>query len=74
MIMHLGSITIIASLKPKNLNYILMNNHVHESVGGQKTAAEEVSLLKIVDSLSSFDVFKAENPSELKNIMKKMLN
>ena len=50
-----------------------MNNHAHESVGGQKTAAEKVSLLKIVDSLFSFDIFKAENPQELKNQMKKMI-
>ncbi|RUM61835.1 MAG: hypothetical protein DSY59_01185 [Persephonella sp.] len=29
---------IIATLKPKNFRHILMNNEVHESVGGQKTA------------------------------------
>jgi len=73
MIMHLGSITTIASLKPKNLKYILLNNHVHESVGGQETAAKDVSLLNIVKSLEVFDIFKAENISDLKDQMKNLI-
>ncbi len=42
MLMHLGSLTSIASLKPKNFRHILMNNEVHESVGGQETAAKNL--------------------------------
>ena len=48
MLMHLGSLTSIASLKPKNFRHILMNNEVHESVGGQVTAAKYLDLSAII--------------------------
>ena len=65
MLMHLGSLTSIASLKPKNFRHILMNNEVHESVGGQKTAAKELDMTAIVNSLGSSKIFKAETASDL---------
>ena len=65
MLMHLGSLTSIAILKPKNFRHILMNNEVHESVGGQKTAAKELDMTAIVNSLGSSKIFKAETASDL---------
>ena len=65
MLMHLGSLTSIAILKPKNFRHILMNNEVHESVGGQKTAAKELDLTAIVNSLGSSKIFNAETPADL---------
>ena len=66
LLMHLGSLTSIASLKPKNFRHILMNNEVHESVGGQDTAAKNVNLSAIVKSIGSSKMFKAETHEELK--------
>ena len=66
MLMHLGSLTSIASLKPKNFRHILMNNGVHDSVGGQSTAAKKIDLLSVVDAMSYSKIFKAERPEELK--------
>jgi len=65
MLMHLGSLTSIAILKPKNFRHILMNNEVHESVGGQKTAAKELDMTAIVNSLGSSKIFNAETPADL---------
>ncbi len=65
MLMHLGSLTSIAILKPKNFRHILMNNEVHESVGGQKTAAKELDMTAIVNSLGSSKLFNAETPADL---------
>ena len=65
MLMHLGSLTSIATLKPKNFRHILMNNEVHESVGGQKTAAKELDMTAIVNSLGSSKIFNAETPADL---------
>ena len=65
MLMHLGSLTSIAILKPKNFRHILMNNEVHESVGGQKTAAKELDMTAIVNSLDSSKIFNAETPADL---------
>ena len=67
MLMHLGSLTSIAILKPKNFRHILMNNEVHESVGGQKTAAKELDMTAIVNSLGSSKIFNAETPADLEH-------
>ena len=66
MLMHLGSLTSIASMKPKNFRHILMNNEVHESVGGQETAAKNLDLSAIVEAVGSSKVFKAATPNDLK--------
>ncbi len=66
MLMHLGSLTTIASLRPKNFRHILMNNEVHESVGGQNTAAKNVDMSAIVKAVGACKMFKAETPAELK--------
>jgi len=66
MLMHLGSLTSIARLKPKNFRHILINNEVHESVGGQETAAKDLNLSAIVEALGSSKMFKAETLAELK--------
>lgn len=42
LLMHMGSIPVIASYKPLRFVHILLNNGAHESVGGQQTAAVEV--------------------------------
>ena len=34
LIMHMGSLSIVGKLNPKNFYHILINNYVHESVGG----------------------------------------
>jgi len=66
LLMHLGSLTSIASLKPENFHHILLNNEVHESVGGQDTAAKNVDLSAVVASIGSTKMFKADTPEELK--------
>jgi phosphonopyruvate decarboxylase len=66
MLMHLGSLTSIASLKPKNFRHILMNNEVHESVGGQDTAAKNIDLSAIVGAMGTSKMFKAGTPAKLK--------
>ena len=65
MLMHLGSLTTIANLKPNNFRHILLNNKVHESVGGQNTAAKNLNLSSIVSSLNSYKMFFADNAEQL---------
>ena len=40
VLMHLGSLPIIGSLKPSNFTHVVLNNAAHESVGGQPTVAD----------------------------------
>ncbi|TWI66073.1 phosphonopyruvate decarboxylase [Desulfobotulus alkaliphilus] len=42
LLMHMGSMAIIGSLKPDNFVHILLNNAAHESVGGQPTVAGKI--------------------------------
>ena len=42
LIMHMGSLSTIGKILPENYFHIVLNNNVHESVGGQKTSAENI--------------------------------
>ena len=74
MLMHLGSLTSVASLKPNNFRHILMNNEVHESVGGQETAAKDVDLSAVVKAMGTDKMFQAESLSEIKSIIAEFLS
>ena len=73
MLMHLGSLTSIADLKPNKFCHILMNNEVHESVGGQSTVAKNINLSAIVESFGIIKMFLAESSLELKQKIKEFL-
>lgn len=46
-IMHLGGLTTIGTLGPKNFTHIVLNNAAHDSVGGQPTTGFEIDLCAI---------------------------
>ena len=71
--MHLGSLTSIASLKPKNFRHILVNNEVHESVGGQETSAKSINIPKLVKSNGYSSVFSVKKRSDINNQIEKTL-
>ena len=74
MLMHLGSLASIASLKPKNFRHILLNNEVHESVGGQDTAAKYLDLSKIVKAMGIRNVYKVNTSEMLTDNIKKIIS
>lgn len=45
VLMHMGALAVIGSIRPKNLIHIVINNGAHETVGGQPTAAGAVDLV-----------------------------
>lgn len=47
LIMHLGGLSIIGDLAPKNYKYILINNGAHDSVGGQRTIGLKINIVDI---------------------------
>lgn len=50
-IMHLGSMAIAAQKKPDNLIHIILNNGVHESVGGQKSIGQDIDFTSFARSI-----------------------
>jgi phosphonopyruvate decarboxylase len=74
MLMHMGGLATIASYKPKNYKYIILNNKVHESVGGQSTAAKEIELSNIIRALGFKNVYKVSNQIDLGKSIKNIMN
>ena len=66
VLMHMGSMAVIGTNKPKNLVHVVINNGAHETVGGMPTVARDINLVEIakacgypnatcVDSFDSLD-------------------
>ncbi len=51
LIMHMGSMSVIAKSKPKKFIHVLLNNSSHESVGGQPTSANVIDFKKLAYAL-----------------------
>ena len=68
--MHMGSMAIISKLKPNNFIHVLINNFVHDSVGGQSTAIDSVNMLKIAKGFKYSHSFAIDNAKDLKKPLK----
>ena len=67
LIMHMGSLSTVGKLRPKNFYHILINNNVHESVGGQETSAKFIDMHGLVKSNGYRYVFCVTDSSHLRN-------
>ena len=47
VLMHMGSMAVLGSYKPKNLIHVVINNGAHETVGGMPTVANSIDLVTI---------------------------
>lgn len=65
LIMHMGALAIIGSLKPKNFRHIVFNNFSHDSVGGQPTAAFSINISGIAKANGYKDVFSAQTREDI---------
>ena len=74
MIMHTGSLGIIGDLSPENFKHILINNGAHDSVGGQKTIAQNIDMCSIAKDFNYKKIYKIKSKSELKNIFDEFKN
>ena len=50
MTMHMGALAQIGGCGPANLLHVVMNNGMHESVGGQPTVARNVDVCAVADA------------------------
>ena len=74
LIMHMGSLAMIGELAPENFNHILINNFVHESVGGQPTSAKSINFKKLIKSNKYNSYKKSESKSSIKKNMHYLLD
>ena len=72
ILMNLGSLTTIASQKPKNLIHIVFDNSVHESTGGQPTNSNFVNIEKIAKACNYNHTFMVRTENNLLKILYKI--
>ena len=72
ILMNLGSLVTIGSLKPKNLVHFIFDNKSHESTGGQPTNSSQIDLKKIANA-TKFKTFKISTKSQIKKIILKIM-
>ena len=71
ILMNLGSLVTIGSLKPKNLIHIIFDNASHESTGGQPTNSKSIKIKKIAES-ANYHVFETNNELKLRKILRRL--
>ncbi len=73
-IMHMGALSTIGSLQPKNFKHIVFNNYAHDSVGGQPTVADTIDIAAIAKANGYKAAFSAETEEEIKSKMLELKN
>jgi phosphonopyruvate decarboxylase len=63
--MHMGSMALIGLERPTNLIHLVLNNGVHESVGGQPSALRSVDLVAMANSVGYQSARRASDADEL---------
>ena len=71
ILMNLGSLVTIGSLKPKNFVHIVFDNKMHESTGGQPTSSNKIDISKIAQA-SNYKIFTSNTKKSLEEIIKKL--
>ncbi len=72
LLMHMGILPTIGKCSPHNFKHILINNGVHESVGGQPTAINAVNLSEVVRGSGYRHYFYADSEEGLKLVLNKL--
>lgn len=74
MLMHMGSLPIIGDKAPANFLHILLNNGVHDSVGGQPTVGFETDFCKIALASGYKTAHCVDTPKALREKLQKHTN
>lgn len=74
VIMHMGSMAIVASKAPENYIHVVFNNGAHDSVGGQPTVGLKIDLPGVASAVGYPYVFSVDNKESLSAILNKVKN
>ncbi|WP_296861512.1 phosphonopyruvate decarboxylase [uncultured Methanobrevibacter sp.] len=69
ILMHMGSLALIGSMKPNNFYHVMFNNSAHESVGGLPTIMSDICIDEIVLACGYKKVYNASSIDELKEVL-----
>jgi len=68
-LMHMGTLANIGVSQAKNYTHIVINNGVHDSVGGQATLSREIELNLVAKACGYSETFKTETASGFRQIL-----
>jgi putative LPS biosynthesis related phosphoenolpyruvate decarboxylase len=71
-IMHMGAVSNIGDLSPKNYRHVLFNNGAHESVGGQPTLGFRLDIASIAKGCGYAHVLTASDKEGLSCALEKL--
>jgi phosphonopyruvate decarboxylase len=71
VLMHLGSLGITGSRKPRNFRHIILNNGAHDSVGGQPTIGFKVDFAAIARSCGYREAVSVNTLKDLREALAK---
>ena len=71
-IMHMGNMSIVGCMHPKNYVHVVFNNGAHDSVGGQPTVGLKIKLPQIAEAVGYAHVFSVSTELRLVDVMAKV--
>ncbi len=74
VLMHFGALRTFGYFGNSKLKHILLNNNMHESVGGQTTMAAGINFKNVVKSFGYKNYFKISKEKEIKPVLKRFIN
>lgn len=74
VIMHMGSVAIVANKAPKNYVHVVFNNGAHDSVGGQPTVGLTIDLPAVAKAVGYKANYSVDDKSELEAMLNKVKN
>ena len=69
VLMHMGSLAVIGSRKPRNFRHIVLNNGAHDSVGGQPTVGLQTDIPSIARACGYEKAFSVRTLEELRKVV-----
>jgi len=72
ILMNLGSLTTIGTLKPKNFVHVIFDNSVHESTGSQPTNSNFINIEKIAKTCNYNHTYRVSNKNNFLKIIHKI--
>lgn len=72
LIMHMGALTTVGSISPKNYKHIIINNGAHDSVGGQPTVGLNIDIEAIAKASGYTEALCAETKEEVYEMINKI--
>ena len=65
VLLHMGSMAVLGSQKPKNMVHVVINNCAHETVGGMPTVMGDVDLVAVAKACGYPKAVKVSTYDEL---------